>query len=92
MHPLCTLVHTNLGPTPLNQPANPSVLYMTFKPVNTEEVSSLIEPGRGVCVDGDDVEIERICCLRAEDVSGLAIVGKFCGDLCAVARAAAGLT
>lgn len=39
--PLCTLVHTNRGPTPRNRPGTPSVLYMSFRPVSTEDVSSV---------------------------------------------------
>lgn len=26
-----------------------------------EDVSRLTQPGRGVCVDGEDVEIKRVC-------------------------------
>lgn len=38
--PLCTLVQTNLGPTPRNQPPTPSVLYIILRPVMIEDVSS----------------------------------------------------
>lgn len=38
---------------------------MRFSPVKTEDVSRFIEPGRGKCVEGDDVEIDLICCLIA---------------------------
>lgn len=38
---------------------------MSLSPVNTEEVSRFPEPGRGVCVEGEEVEMDRICCLSA---------------------------
>jgi hypothetical protein len=79
MHPLCTLVHTSLGPTPLNHPAIPSLLYMSFKPVTTDEVSRLIHPGLGVCVEGEDVEIDRVCCFKELDLEDAAMIGA--GDI-----------
>jgi hypothetical protein len=39
---------------------------MIFRPVTTDEVSRLTDPGRGVCVEGEEVEIERICCFKDE--------------------------
>ena len=46
---------------------------MSLRPVRTDDVSRFIEPGRGVCVDGDDVDIDRICWLSevfATDFAG----------------------
>lgn len=40
---------------------------MSFSPMKTEDVSRFIEPGRGRCVEGDEVEIDLICCLIAAD-------------------------
>lgn len=74
IQPLCTLVHTNLGPTPRNHPATPSVLYISLSPVTTDEVSKLIHPGRGVCVEGEEVEIDLTCCLRDDVAPGIAVV------------------
>jgi hypothetical protein len=66
MHPLCTLVHKNRGPTPRNHPATPSVLYIILSPVKMDDVSRLTDPGRGVYVEGDEVEIVRICWFTVE--------------------------
>ena len=60
MVPDCTLVQTNRGPTPLNHPAIPSVLYMIFMPVMTEEVSSIAAPCALRVVEGEEVEIGRL--------------------------------
>lgn len=59
MHPLWMLVQTARGPTPLNQPPMPSDRYINLSPVVTEEVSRATAPGLGVCVDGEDVDINR---------------------------------
>jgi len=40
-----------------------------------DEVSRLIDPGRGVWVDGEDVDMDRICCLSDEFARGLAWPG-----------------
>jgi hypothetical protein len=32
----------------------------------TDDVSRVTQPGRGVWVDGEEVEIERACCFRAD--------------------------
>ena len=66
MHPLWTLVHTNRGPTPLNQPPMPSVLYISLSPFVTDSVSKVMAPGVGVWVDGDDVDIGRLICLGGD--------------------------
>ena len=29
-----------------------------------------MQPGRGVCVDGDEVEIKRACCFRVDVIGG----------------------
>ena len=58
---LCTLVHTARGPTPRNHPAIPSVLYRSFRPVITDDVSRLTDPGFRTDVLGEDVEICRLC-------------------------------
>lgn len=43
----------------------------------------MIEPGRGVCVDGDDVDIDRICCLSGDFIPGFAEGGAdLCADVC----------
>jgi len=59
MVPDCTLVQTNLGPTPRNQPATPSVLYMIFKPVMTDDVSRVAAPCALRVVEGEEVDINR---------------------------------
>lgn len=59
MHPLCMLVQTKRGPTPLNHPPRPSCLYIIPSPVNTDDVSSLGAPRRGLCVEGEEVEMLR---------------------------------
>ena len=56
----CTLVQTARGPTPLNHPAIPSVLYIIFKPVMTEEVSRVAAPWAFSVVEGEDVEMGRL--------------------------------
>jgi hypothetical protein len=48
----------------------PSVLYKILRPVITDEVSRFMQPGRGVCVDGEEVEIKRACCLRFGVIGG----------------------
>lgn len=60
MVPLWMLVQRKRGPTPLNQPATPSVLYISFRPVRTEEVSRMAAPGLTVDVEGDEVEMNRV--------------------------------
>lgn len=60
--PLCTLVHRNRGPTPRNHPKIPSVRYINFNPVNTDEVSNIGAPGFTVDVDGEDVDINLVDC------------------------------
>ena len=60
--PLCTLVQTNLGPTPRKSPTTPTVLYISRNPIITEEVSSLTASGFRREVFGEDVEIARRCC------------------------------
>ena len=60
--PLCTLVQTNLGPTPRKSPTTPSVLYINRNPIITEEVSNLTASGFRREVFGEDVEIARRCC------------------------------
>ncbi len=62
MQPLWTLVHTKRGPTPLNQPPIPSVLYIILSPFVTDSVSKVAAPGDGVWVEGDDVDIGRLIC------------------------------
>lgn len=59
--PDCTLVQTARGPTPRNQPATPSVLYIILSPVKTEDVSSVAAPCAFSVVEGDDVEMARFC-------------------------------
>ena len=85
MVPLCTLVHTSRGPTPRNQPAMPSVLYMSFSPVKIDEVSRLTEPGFVMDVFGEDVEISLVCLRTEEDMmlglgkpfgTGLTVFGR----------------
>jgi len=61
--PLCTLVHTARGPTPRNQPANPSVRYITRRPVRTDDVSNVTAEWCLRDVDGDEVEIGRLGCI-----------------------------
>ena len=34
--------------------------------MTTDEVSRLMHPGRGVYVDGDDVDIDLVWCFRVE--------------------------
>jgi len=36
---------------------------MSFRPVTTEEVSSITAPGLWTYVEGDEVEMERFCAL-----------------------------
>ncbi len=60
MVPDCTLVQTARGPTPLNHPAIPSVLYNIFRPVNTEDVSRVAAPWAFNVVEGEDVDIGRL--------------------------------
>jgi hypothetical protein len=57
----CTLVQTARGPTPLNQPAMPSVLYIIFRPVITEDVSSVAALWTFRLVEGEEVEMDRVC-------------------------------
>lgn len=72
MVPLWTLVQTNLGPTPRNQPTIPSVLYINFSPVKIDEVSRTGAPGLTVDVDGDEVDMNRGCvCDEEEEVDGI---------------------
>lgn len=33
-------------------------------------MSRFMQPGRGVCVDGDEVEIKRACCFRVDVIGG----------------------
>ena len=73
--PLWTLVQTNLGPTPRNQPSIPSVLYINFSPVKMDEVSKTGAPGLTVDVDGDEVDINRGCGCDEEEG------GVFDGDV-----------
>ena len=66
----------------------------------TDEVSRLMQPGRGVCVDGDEVEIDLVCCFNGElglgfpveacagDTSG----GVLCAGICFTTGLAEGLT
>jgi len=61
MVPDCTLVQTARGPTPLNHPAIPSVLYIIFRPVMTEDVSRVAAPWALRVVEGEDVEIGLLC-------------------------------
>ena len=53
------LVHTARGPTPRNHPANPSVLYIIFKALMTEDASMVAAECMRSDVDGEDVEIGR---------------------------------
>lgn len=55
--PLCTLVQTARGPTPRNQPATPSVRYITRSPVITDDVSSVTAVWCLREVEGEEVEI-----------------------------------
>jgi hypothetical protein len=73
--PDCTLVHTARGPTPRNQPATPSVLYMIFSPVITDEVSNVAAPCAFNVVEGEDVDIGRLW--DDSDLLGLAEVECF---------------
>jgi hypothetical protein len=62
MVPLWTLVHTARGPTPRNHPASPSVLYITRRPVMTDDVSKVAAEWCLSDVEGEDVEIGRRGC------------------------------
>lgn len=84
--PLWTLVHTNRGPTPRNQPAIPSVLYINFSPVKIDDVSRFIEPGLAIEVFGDDVEISLVC-VRVEDGDTLGLGKPFGPGLTGFVRA-----
>lgn len=61
MVPLCTLVQTKRGPTPLNHPAIPSVLYIILSPVSTDDVSSITALWTLSVVEGEEVDIGLIC-------------------------------
>lgn len=68
---------------------------MSFSPVNESEVSRFIAPGRGVWVDGDEVEIDRVCCFKGKFVLGFACtVGGtiLCAGVCLTGGCAEGLT
>lgn len=48
----------------------------------------MTEPGRGVCVEGEDVEICRTCCLTEEMGASFIVVDGLNGALLAFALAA----
>ena len=67
MVPLCTLVHTARGPTPLNQPAMPSVLYIILSPVMTDDVSNIAAPCVRRAVEGEEVLSRWLCASMRRD-------------------------
>ena len=86
--PDCTLVHTARGPTPRNQPAIPSVLYIIFRPVITDDVSRVAAPWALRVVDGEDVDIGRLCV----EPGFTLCAGVVCFDVDAGERVALGAT
>ena len=66
-----------LGPTPRNSPIIPSVLYMSLRPVMTDEVSNLTASGFGIDVFGEDVEMSRLDDARIVGVRAVLALATF---------------
>lgn len=71
---------------------------MSFRPVITDEVSRFMQPGRGVYVEGEDVEIDLVCCFNreldfpVEASTGDTRGGVLCAGACFTAGFADGFT